>query len=98
MQIIPTILEKEFWAAQNKIRHAKNISRWIQIDVIDGVFTEGKTFELELLNSNLEEVENVLYKAMNSNTSLKGYFSLIYLYVSPEIPLVGTFLLFFTVR
>jgi ribulose-phosphate 3-epimerase len=62
MQIIPTILEKEFWAAQNKIRHAKNISRWIQIDVIDGVFTEGKTFELELLNSNLEEVENVLWE------------------------------------
>ncbi|MFA5532390.1 MAG: hypothetical protein WDA13_02235 [Candidatus Shapirobacteria bacterium] len=62
MQIIPTILEKEFWAAENKIRHAKNISRWIQIDVIDGVFTEGKTFELELLNSKLEELENVLWE------------------------------------
>lgn len=62
MQITPTILEKEFWAAENKIRHAKNISRWIQIDVIDGVFTEGKTFELELLNSKLEELENVLWE------------------------------------
>ena len=62
MQIIPTILEKEFWPAENKIRHAKNISRWIQIDVIDGVFTEGKTFELELLNSKLEETENVLWE------------------------------------
>ena len=62
MQIIPAILEKEFWPAENKIRHAKNISRWIQIDVIDGVFTEGKTFELELLNSKLEETENVLWE------------------------------------
>lgn len=62
MQITPTILEKEFWTAENKIRHAKNISRWIQIDVIDGVFTEGKTFELELLNSKLEELENVLWE------------------------------------
>ena len=62
MQIIPAILEKEFGEAQIKLRQAKNISKWIQIDVIDGKFTFGKTFELELLNNNLEETENVLWE------------------------------------
>ncbi|MDD4938019.1 MAG: hypothetical protein PHX34_03325 [Candidatus Shapirobacteria bacterium] len=62
MQIIPTILEKDFGVVEIKIRQAKSISRWIQIDVIDGSFTDGKTFELELLNNNLDEVENVLWE------------------------------------
>jgi len=62
MQIIPTILEKEFEKAMVKIRQAKNISKWIQIDVIDGKFGLGKTFELELLNNNLEETEDILWE------------------------------------
>jgi ribulose-phosphate 3-epimerase len=62
MQIIPTILEKEFGLAQVKIRQAKNISKWIQVDVIDSVFSFGKTFELELLNNKLEETEDVLWE------------------------------------
>jgi len=62
MQIIPTILEKDFLAAESKIRHVKDISKWIQVDVIDGNFANGKTFELELLNSLDQEVEDVLWE------------------------------------
>ena len=62
MQIIPTILEKEFGLAQIKIRQAKNISKWIQIDVIDGKFESGKTFELELVNTISETTENILWE------------------------------------
>src|SRR4030042_2053047 len=36
MIIIPTILEKEFLKAEEKIRLVKDLSTWIQIDVIDG--------------------------------------------------------------
>jgi len=62
MQIIPTILEKEFDKALVKIRQAKNISKWIQVDVIDGKFSGGKTFELELINNILEETEDTLWE------------------------------------
>lgn len=62
MQIIPTILEKDFNVAWEKIRHVKGLTKWIQVDVIDGKFETGKTFELELLNNNLEETENVLWE------------------------------------
>lgn len=50
MQIIPAILEKEFSLVETKIKLIKDLTRWIQVDVIDGFFTEGKSFELELLN------------------------------------------------
>jgi ribulose-phosphate 3-epimerase len=50
MQIIPTILEKDFAVAEAKINLIKDKTKWIQIDVIDGYFNEGKSFELELLN------------------------------------------------
>jgi len=62
MQIIPTILEKEFNLAQIKIDLVKKISKWIQIDVIDEKFSQGKTFELELINNVLKETENVLWE------------------------------------
>jgi len=62
MQIIPTILEKEFDKALIKIRQAKGISKWIQVDVIDGKFSGGKTFELELLNNILDETEDILWE------------------------------------
>jgi ribulose-phosphate 3-epimerase len=61
MQIIPTILEKDFVVVQNKIKHVNNLVNWLQIDVIDGQFTFGKIFELELINS-LEGVENILWE------------------------------------
>jgi ribulose-phosphate 3-epimerase len=49
MQVIPAILEKEYQKAQEKIEKVKNNTNWIQIDVTDGFFCPGKTFELELL-------------------------------------------------
>jgi len=61
MQIIPAILEKEFDKAWNRIELVKSLSRWIQIDVIDGKFNDGRTFELELLNNNLNETEDILW-------------------------------------
>jgi len=42
MEIIPTILEKDFDLAENRFLSNKNLSSWIQIDVVDNVFTSGK--------------------------------------------------------
>jgi len=50
MQIIPTILEKEFFRAEERLQLVKDLTSWVQIDVVDGIFSPGKTFELELLN------------------------------------------------
>jgi len=61
MQIIPTILEKDFNRAKEKILVVKDLVKWIQIDVIDGFFTFGKTFELELITK-IEGVENLLWE------------------------------------
>jgi len=60
MQIIPTILEKDFSLAEIKIKLIKDKTRWIQIDVLDGYFSEGKSFELELLNKIQKEIQNNL--------------------------------------
>ncbi len=59
MQIIPTILEKEFLEAERKIKLVRDLTAWIQIDVIDGKFLSGKTFELELL-TRIEGIEKNL--------------------------------------
>lgn len=61
MQIIPTILEKDFSVAREKILKVKNLVKWVQLDVIDGYFSSGKTFELELINS-IEGTENILWE------------------------------------
>ncbi len=60
MQVIPTILEKNFTQAQDNILAVKDFFKWIQIDVIDGTFSFGKTFELELINK-ITQVENILW-------------------------------------
>lgn len=60
MQIIPTILEKDWSLAETKILIIKNKSLWLQIDVIDDFFSSGKSFELELLNKIGIEIENNL--------------------------------------
>ncbi len=60
MQVIPAILEKEYQKAQEKIEKVKNYTNWVQIDVVDGFFAPGKTFELELL-SNLELEKTLLW-------------------------------------
>lgn len=60
MQVIPTILEKNFAQAEKNILAVKDFFKWIQIDVIDGYFSFGKTFELELI-SKISLVENILW-------------------------------------
>ncbi len=61
MIIVPTIIEKEFAIASEKIKLIKDFSRWIQVDVVDGFFCDGKSFELELLNKlELETRNNLL--------------------------------------
>lgn len=62
MQIIPAILEQNFADAEKKIKLVTELTRWIQIDIIDGYLTKGKTFELELLTK-LEHFgsENILW-------------------------------------
>jgi ribulose-phosphate 3-epimerase len=61
MQIIPTILEKDFDRVKEKILVVKDLVKWIQIDVIDGFFAFGKTFELELITK-IEGAENLLWE------------------------------------
>ena len=63
MIIVPTILEQQFELAQVKIRLIKDKTRWIQVDVIDGVFLKEKTFETELLKKLEKELENNLLEA-----------------------------------
>lgn len=60
MIVIPTILEKDFSKAEEKIRLIKDRSKWLQIDVIDGYFNIGKSFELELLNKMEKEIQSNL--------------------------------------
>jgi ribulose-phosphate 3-epimerase len=49
MQVIPTITERDFYKAEERIEKVSVYSRWIQVDVFDDVFCSGKSFELELL-------------------------------------------------
>lgn len=49
MIVIPTILERDFLLAEERFEKVRALSNWIQIDVIDGFFKPGKSFELELL-------------------------------------------------
>lgn len=62
MIIIPTVLEKEFGLAEKRIEGVKESSKWVQIDVTDGVFVEGKTFDLELLNKLDFRSEDLLWE------------------------------------
>jgi ribulose-phosphate 3-epimerase len=50
MQIIPTILEKEYFALEDRLNILKDLTKWVQIDVVDNFFRPGKTFELEMLS------------------------------------------------
>jgi ribulose-phosphate 3-epimerase len=61
MRIIPTILEQDFVVAEEKIRLVKDLTSWIQIDVIDGVYTSKKTFETELITRLNFEASNLLW-------------------------------------
>ncbi len=61
MIIIPTVLEKNFTEAEERIRKLKDRSKWIQIDVTDNSFTSGRTFNLELLNRLSFETNKLLW-------------------------------------
>lgn len=50
IQIIPTVFEKDFANARMRLGEIDKTSRWIQVDVIDGIFSYGRTFDLELIN------------------------------------------------
>jgi len=58
--IIPTVFDKNYRQAEEKINRAIKLTRWLQIDVTDGIFTEGKTFELELLAETNEQLSALL--------------------------------------
>ncbi|MBU1088653.1 hypothetical protein KKC08_02525 [Patescibacteria group bacterium] len=61
IQIIPTILEKSFEKAEERLETVKDLTSWIQIDVIDGKFVYGKSFELELVKRmDVDIKENLL--------------------------------------
>lgn len=59
MVIIPTVFEKDFLKAEERIVQVKDTTTWIQIDVSDGFYCQGKTFELELLTK-IENLNNNL--------------------------------------
>lgn len=60
MEIIPTILEKDINLAEDRFAKIKKISSWIQIDVVDNIFTPGKSFELELI-SKFDQINSTLW-------------------------------------
>lgn len=61
MQIIPTVTEKDFYKAEQRIVGVAQFSRWIQIDVFDNVFSPGSSFSLELINKLDFATENLLW-------------------------------------
>lgn len=60
MQIVPAILEKEFSKVEFKLNQIKDFSNRVQIDVIDSIFSFGKTFNLELLSKTEVDINNML--------------------------------------
>lgn len=60
MKIIPTILEKDFNEAERRLSQLIGKVAWVQVDVIDGFFTSGKTFELELLSRSEWDTDRLL--------------------------------------
>lgn len=49
MQIIPTVLEKRWDEAEERLNQLRLSTKWVQIDVTDNQMVMGKSFELELL-------------------------------------------------
>lgn len=62
MQIIPTTgLKQDYREAEAWVKKLKDASKWIQVDVCDGRFKPGKTFELELLKKFDFNTDNLLW-------------------------------------
>lgn len=52
MQIVPAIFEKDYGEVEKKLDRLREAGiKTVQIDMCDGVFAEGKTFNLEELNN-----------------------------------------------
>ena len=60
MQVIPTVFDNSFFKAEEKIQAIKELTHWVQIDVSDGFFTPGKSFELELVGK-IELIKTLLW-------------------------------------
>lgn len=62
MLFVPTTgVKNNFGEVEVRIKSTKEMSRWIQVDVCDGEFAPGKTFELELLNKLDFDADNILW-------------------------------------
>lgn len=55
MEIIPAILVKSFEEFRQKFELVKNLVRWIQLDVVDGVFAPQKTWGDPAIIKNFEK-------------------------------------------
>ena len=61
MEIIPAIMENNFEKADIKLGRTLILGPWVQIDVVDNVFCEGRTFELELLTKSEWDLNSKLF-------------------------------------
>ena len=50
-QIIPTLLSQDRKASIKKLKNYQNVFDWIQLDIIDGIFSPGKTLQLNDLKT-----------------------------------------------
>lgn len=60
MQIIPAIMERGFPDFREKVEVLADLVRWVQVDVTDGEFVVGKSFELELIKK-IEDKDQKLW-------------------------------------
>ncbi len=79
IQVIPTILVKDFEEIKEKIKKIESYVDWVQLDVMDGVFVDNKTWnnpdDLKGLETNLKlevhlmvnKPEEVIDNWINSN-------------------------------
>jgi len=61
MEIIPAIMEMGFEEADRKLGRVSILKPWVQIDVVDNVFTKGRTFEPELLTKSQWDLSSKLF-------------------------------------
>jgi len=60
MQIIPTICERDPLVAEARWGQIKETTRWVQVDVFDGVFSYGKSFDLELVEKIISDQDRLV--------------------------------------
>jgi len=60
MIIVPTIFEKDPLLAEARWEQIKETTRWVQVDVIDGVYGKGKSFDLELVKKIIPDQDKLV--------------------------------------